>query len=79
MTKHVKDMAASVRSRLMQKAKDHGKTFDEIMTLYMLERLLYRLSISKYREQFILKGGLLLCMLFEDLHRTCLLYTSRCV
>jgi len=70
MTKPIKDMAASVRTRLLQKSKEQGKTFDEIMTLYMLERLLYRLSFSQYREQFVLKGGLLLCVLFEDMHRT---------
>jgi len=70
MTRPIKDMPASVRSRLMQKAKEQGKTFDEIMTLYMLERLLYRLSFSRYRKQFVLKGGLLLCVLFQDQHRT---------
>ncbi|MBW9158036.1 nucleotidyl transferase AbiEii/AbiGii toxin family protein [Clostridium tagluense] len=31
----------------------------------MQERILYRLSISKYCEQFILKGGLLIFMLTE--------------
>lgn len=70
MTKPIKNMSASIRARLMQKSKEQEKTFDEIMTLYMLERLLYRLSCSRYREQFILKGGLLLCVLFDDMHRT---------
>lgn len=40
------------------------------MTMYMLERLLYRLSYSRYKNNFVLKGGLLLCVLFEDPHRT---------
>jgi hypothetical protein len=30
------------------------------LTRYVLERLLYRLSVSKYRDRFILKGALLL-------------------
>lgn len=70
MTKPIKDMAASVRSKLLQKAKIQGKTFDEIMTLYMLERLLYRLSSSQYSDKFVLKGGLLLCVIFKDVSRT---------
>ena len=36
MTKPIKDMSASVRTRLLQKSKEQDKTFDEIMTLYML-------------------------------------------
>jgi hypothetical protein len=70
VTKPIKDIAASVRARLLQNSKEQGKTFDEVMTLYMLERFLYRLSLSQYREQFILKGGLLLCVLFNDRSRT---------
>lgn len=37
MTKPIKDMSASVRARLMQKSKEQGKTFDEIMTLTVME------------------------------------------
>ncbi|HOQ07177.1 MAG TPA: nucleotidyl transferase AbiEii/AbiGii toxin family protein [Clostridiales bacterium] len=70
MTKPIKNMAASVRSRLMHKAKEMNMTFDEIMTLYMLERMLYRLSVSRYCNQFVLKGGLFLNVLFEEQHRT---------
>jgi predicted nucleotidyltransferase component of viral defense system len=70
MKKEIRDMAASVRAKLLQKAKIQGKTFDEIMTLYMLERLLYRLSISQYNDKFVLKGGLLLYILFENVSRT---------
>ena len=31
-----------------------------VLQTYMLERLLERISISKYRDNFILKGGLLI-------------------
>jgi hypothetical protein len=34
--------------------------FQLLLTRYVLERLLYRLSVSKYRDRFILKGALLL-------------------
>jgi len=69
MSKEIKDMSASVRARLLTISKSQGKPFDQIMTLYMLERLLYRLSISKYRPNFILKGGLLLYLLAEEKSR----------
>lgn len=35
-------------------------TINEILQNYMFERVLERLSISKYKNNFILKGGLLL-------------------
>ncbi|MBT9153104.1 MAG: hypothetical protein DDT35_01332 [Firmicutes bacterium] len=54
-----KNMAASVRSRLRNIARAQNRNFDELLTMYMLERFLYRLSKSKYKENFILKGGLL--------------------
>jgi predicted nucleotidyltransferase component of viral defense system len=38
--------------------------------MYMLERLLFRLSRSRFRNKFVLKGGLLLCVLFDEPHRT---------
>ena len=38
--------------------------------MYFFERLLYRISKSKYKNNFILKGGLLLSALFGDERRT---------
>jgi predicted nucleotidyltransferase component of viral defense system len=55
-----KDMAASVRSRLLNIARQTGKPFEEVLVLYGLERFLFRLSRSLHKENFILKGGLLL-------------------
>ncbi len=66
----IKDMSASVRAKLLKLSRQENRSFDEIMTMYMLERLLYRLSCSRYKNNFILKGGLLLCVLFKDPHRT---------
>lgn len=47
----------SVKEKLKNLRKSSGKTFDELLILYGIERLLYRLSISEYRSRFILKGG----------------------
>jgi len=56
----IKDISASVKSKLLSISKSEGRTFNTISLLYMQERLLYRLSISDHKERFILKGGLLL-------------------
>ncbi|MCF8069143.1 MAG: nucleotidyl transferase AbiEii/AbiGii toxin family protein [Desulfobacterales bacterium] len=56
----VKNVAASVKNRLLNIARQNHKPFEEVLVLYGLERFLYRLSISPYKEKFVLKGGLLL-------------------
>ena len=50
--------AASVKERLKNKAVATGKTMQELLTVYGLERTVYRLSISDYAERFTLKGGI---------------------
>lgn len=57
--KNVKNVAASIRQRLLNKAKENSRPFNEILQYYGLERFLYRLSASKYTDKFILKGALL--------------------
>ena len=59
MAKTTKDIAASVRSRLLNMARTSGRDFDALLLQYMQERFLYRLSISPYRRHLILKGALL--------------------
>lgn len=56
----IKNIPASVSERLKNIAKKSGKAFDTLLLLYFQERFLYRLSISEYRDKFILKGGLFL-------------------
>jgi hypothetical protein len=60
VAKAPRDIGASVRARLLNRARERGQVFDLLLTRYALERLLYRLSISKYRNRFVLKGVLLL-------------------
>lgn len=55
-----KNVAASVRSRLLNIARQTGKPFEGVLVLYGLERFLFRLSRSAHKGNFILKGGLLL-------------------
>jgi len=60
MRNEVRNMDASVKARLKNIAKEYKKTFNLILQLYMQERLLYRLSVSEYKDNFVLKGGLFL-------------------
>lgn len=57
--KQIKDIGASVRTRLLDMAKKTGKDFDAVLVRYFQERFLYRLSRSPYERHFILKGALL--------------------
>lgn len=55
----------SVKDRLKSFAKETGKTMQDALILYGLERTLFRLSISEYAERFTLKGGIFLYALFD--------------
>jgi hypothetical protein len=63
------DKAASVRARLLNKAKAEKQDFNLVLTRYALERLLYRLSQSRHAERFLLKGALLFDLWFDIPHR----------
>jgi hypothetical protein len=45
---------------LLARARLEGRPSDELLTLYVLERFLYRLSVSAYSDRLVLKGGMLL-------------------
>ena len=60
-----RNMGASVRARLLALAKERGQTLDLLLTRYALERLLYRLSTTKYRDRFVLKGAMLMTTWFD--------------
>jgi len=55
-----KNIAASVRQRLLSKAKETGRPFSELLQYFAMERFLYRLSKSRYADNFVLKGALML-------------------
>ena len=57
-----KDIAASVRARLLNLSREQEQDFHRVLVSYGLERLLYRLSVSKHRERYILKGGMLVTL-----------------
>lgn len=52
--------STSLKSKINNIAKKKKVAPQAIMQTYMLERLLERISISKYKNHFILKGGMLI-------------------
>jgi predicted nucleotidyltransferase component of viral defense system len=67
--KRVKVIAVSVRDQLLNLARERGEDFQLILTQYGLERLLYRLGKSDYRDLFILKGAMLFMLWGTQPHR----------
>jgi hypothetical protein len=60
MTKSlVKNTPASVRQRLLNKARETARPFNELLQYYAMERFLYRLAQSQHSQKFILKGALM--------------------
>ena len=57
---NLRNIAASVHQRLLNKSKESARPFNELFQYYAIERFLYRLSRSSYSEKFVLKGALML-------------------
>ena len=53
------NVAASVHQRLLNRARAEGRPFNEVLQYFAMERFLYRLGRSSYRDQFVLKGALM--------------------
>jgi hypothetical protein len=59
MAREPRNIGASVRAKLLDRARTDKIDFQILLTRYALERLLYRLSVSDHRDRFILKGAML--------------------
>lgn len=59
MAGEIKNIAASVHQRLLNKAKEYSRPFNEILQHFAIERFIYRLSKSPHADKFILKGALM--------------------
>ena len=58
-TMNNKNIALSVRDKLLNHAKKNKRPFNEVLQYYGVERFLYRLSLSDYKDVLFLKGALL--------------------
>ena len=54
------NVAQSVHQRLLARAKEEGRPFNELLQHYAIERFLYRLGQSTHAEKLMLQGALLL-------------------
>ncbi len=64
-----RNIGASIRDRLLNKARTESLDYNLLLTRFALERMLYRLSTSEQRDQFLLKGALLFDLWFDVPHR----------
>lgn len=56
----MKNNAMSLKAIINNIAKENRIAAQSVLQTYMLERLLERISISEYKDNFILKGGMLI-------------------
>ncbi len=54
-----KNLSASVYAPLLAQARQSGQEFQLLLMRYGLERLLYRLSQSGHRDEFVMKGAMM--------------------
>lgn len=64
-----KNLAASVRARLLNVAKAQGADFVQVLIRFALERILYRMGQSAHADRFLLKGALLFTLWYDMPHR----------
>lgn len=55
-----KNYGKSVRTKLLNLMNETGYKYMYLLSRYFNERLLYRVSVSQYKDHFLLKGGSLL-------------------
>ncbi len=69
MTQPLRDLAPSIRERLSRSARDRGEDFQLTLQRYAVERLLFRLDRSPYRDRFVLKGAMLYVVWGGEIYR----------
>ena len=63
--------ATGLKAKVRNISKGDSKTAQAIIRIFFMERLLERISLSKYKDQFVLKGGMLVSSLIGiDLRTT---------
>ena len=63
------DRAASVLARLLNRSRSTGENYNLLLSRFVIERLLFRLSVSQHAGSFVLKGALLFALWYDTPHR----------
>lgn len=69
MNRPARNMAASIRQRLLNIARSKQEDLQLVLSRYALERFLFRVSQSPHRARFVLKGALLFQLWSGEPHR----------
>ncbi len=70
MTKgNPKNVAASVRQRLQNLARERKEDFQLVLSRYAIERLLHRIGQSVHRDRFVVKGAMLFHLWTDQTYR----------
>ena len=64
-----KNPAASIRAKLLSLSREKGEDYQRVLGRFAIERLLYRLGISTYRDRSVLKGATLFMLWTGETHR----------
>ena len=64
-----KNSIHSIQRRLLAISRSKKVNHQQTLTLYFIKRFLYRISISDYKNQFVLKGGMFLYAKTDNLNR----------
>jgi len=64
-----RNSAASIRARLLALAQSRGQDYQRVLGRFAIERFLYRLGRSPYRDKFAIKGATLFTLWTGDTHR----------
>lgn len=67
MKREPKNIPASVRARLLKLSRDRQEDYNLTLTRYVSERFLYRLGMSPCRQDYVLKGAMLLTVSLDQL------------
>ncbi len=67
--RNVRNVAGSHRAKLLTLARNRGEDFQFLLGRWVVERFLYRLSVSVQKEKFVLKGAMLFLAWQGRLHR----------
>ena len=57
--RRITNHSASIRQRLLDRARRTGESYEDLLIRYGIERFLYRLGVSPHKDRFVLKGAIL--------------------
>ncbi|MBC8310604.1 MAG: nucleotidyl transferase AbiEii/AbiGii toxin family protein [Planctomycetes bacterium] len=69
MKKPIVNISESVLRKLLNLSREIGENYNALLTQYVIERFLYRLSRSNASDSFVLKGAMLFRVWTSSLHR----------